>query len=232
MTSLVLGVGVLFTVGGVGGNFFVISFQRSKILASLGKFAFLHALADVPVHESSLGVHEVELVGQRGPCLRYCGGVGQDAAGEVSFGQRLMNDYLHSTVDLCEVTIWHHLRRLEADANLESGWAPVDKLDGLLGLEAGYGTMCLLGHNISAVEQACCHIFSIAWVTLDHLVARLKARHGNFLDRVGLIARFCGRNNGRIGHQREMDTWVWYQIGLEFVQIDVQRSIKTERSGD
>lgn len=29
-----------------------------------------------------------------------------------------------------------------------------------------------------------------------------------------------------------MDTWVWDQVGLELVEIDVKRSIETEGSGD
>ena len=29
-----------------------------------------------------------------------------------------------------------------------------------------------------------------------------------------------------------MDSWVWYQVGLEFVQIDIQSTIESQRSSD
>merc|ERR1719198_2944299 len=49
-------------LGGLGADLLVVLLEGSKILASLGELALLHALADVPVHEGTLGVHEVELV--------------------------------------------------------------------------------------------------------------------------------------------------------------------------
>ena len=45
---------------------------------------------------------------------------------------------------------------------------------------------------------------------------------------VGLLSR----NDRGIGGQREVDTWVGYQVGLELGQVDVQGSIKSQRGGD
>ena len=36
--------------------------EGGKILTGLGELSLLHALSDVPVHESTLGVHKIELV--------------------------------------------------------------------------------------------------------------------------------------------------------------------------
>lgn len=42
-----------------------------------------------------------------------------------------------------------------------------------------------------------------------------------------------GRRNDRcVGDEREMDAGVWYEIGLELVQIDVQGAVEAERRGD
>jgi hypothetical protein len=41
-----------------------------------------------------------------------------------------------------------------------------------------------------------------------------------------------GRDDGRIGNQREVDTGVGDQVGLELVQVDVERAIEAERRGD
>merc|ERR1719446_1066915 len=49
-------------LGGLGGHLLVVLLKRGQVLAGLGELALLHALADVPVHEGALGVHEVELV--------------------------------------------------------------------------------------------------------------------------------------------------------------------------
>ena len=40
------------------------------------------------------------------------------------------------------------------------------------------------------------------------------------------------REEGRIGGEREVNTREWHQIGLELVQINVEGSIKSERSSD
>lgn len=41
-----------------------------------------------------------------------------------------------------------------------------------------------------------------------------------------------GRDNWGIGHKREVDTRVRDEVGLELVEIDVQRTVKSQRSGD
>ena len=106
--------------------------------------------------------------------------------------------YVHCAVDLGEIAVGYHLRRLIADANLEPGRTPVDKLNGALCLESGDGTMGVLGHDVATVEQASGHILSVARVTLDHLVVGLEAGHGDFLNRVGLVRSFRGRDNGGV----------------------------------
>jgi len=88
---------------------------------------------------------------------------------------------LHSTVDLGQIAVGHHLRRLVANTNLETSRAPVDELDGALGLESGDGAVDVLGDNVSTVEQASGHVLSVTGITLDHLVVGLKTRHGDLL---------------------------------------------------
>ena len=138
----------------------------------------------------------------------------------------------HSAVDLCKIAVRNHLRWLEADTDLEASWAPVDELDGALRLEGGNGCVNILGHNIATVQQAGGHVLAVAWIALDHLVVWLKARHGDLLDRVGLVCGLGSRDDRRVGHEREVDTWVWHKVGLELVQVDVQGAIEAQRSGD
>ena len=82
---------------------------------------------------------------------------------------------LHCTIDLGQVTVGNHLGWLEANANLETRWAPVDELDGAFGLQSCNSTVYIVWNDITTVEQASSHVFSIARIALDHLVVRLEA---------------------------------------------------------
>eukprot|EP00619_Florenciella_sp_RCC1007_P015056 CAMPEP_0205908296 /NCGR_PEP_ID=MMETSP1325-20131115/3109_1 /ASSEMBLY_ACC=CAM_ASM_000708 /TAXON_ID=236786 /ORGANISM="Florenciella sp., Strain RCC1007" /LENGTH=145 /DNA_ID=CAMNT_0053274477 /DNA_START=60 /DNA_END=493 /DNA_ORIENTATION=+ len=106
-------------LGGLGADLLVVLLKGSKILTGLGELALLHALTDVPVHEGALGVHEVELVIDAREGLGDGGGV---------------RDHAHSAHDAGKVAARHDSRRLVVDAALEAGRAPVDELDGALGL--------------------------------------------------------------------------------------------------
>ena len=128
-----------------------------------------------------------------------------------------MRKDLHSTVDLGQVSIGNHLRRLVTDTDLESGGAPVNELDRTLALQGSNSTIDILRNNIAAVQKTCCHVFSIARVTLNHLVVGLEARHRNFLDRVGLVGSLGRGNYGSVGDQREMNARVGNEVGLELV---------------
>ena len=92
--------------------------------------------------------------------------------------------------------------------------------------------MGILGDDITTVQQTCGHVLAVARVTLDHLVVGLEAGHGHLLDGVCLVGGLGGRDNGGIGDQREVNTRVGHQVGLEFVQIDVEGAVESERSRD
>ena len=66
---------------GLDADLLVVLLQGRKVLARLGELTLLHTLADVPVHERALGVHEVELVVDAGERLGHRGGVGHHAQG-------------------------------------------------------------------------------------------------------------------------------------------------------
>jgi hypothetical protein len=139
---------------------------------------------------------------------------------------------LHSAVNLGQVTVGDHLRWLVADTNLESSWAPIDELDSTLGLESGNGEMDIVGNDVTTVKQTGGHILSIARIALHHLVVWLEACHRDLLDGVGLVGCLRGGDNGGVGNEREVDTGVWHQVGLELVEIDVEGTVESERSSN
>ena len=139
---------------------------------------------------------------------------------------------LHRAVDLGKIPIRYSLRRLVANTQLEARGAPVHELNRAFRLETSHGGMGFLGDDIAAIQQAGCHVFSVARVALDHLVVRLEARHGNLLHAVGFVLGFTGSRDGRVGNKREVNTWVGDQVGLEFVQVDVEGAVEAERGSD
>merc|ERR1711948_222172 len=122
ITSLVLFFLLTLTIGGLGTDLLVVLLEGGKILTGLGELTFLHTLTDVPVHEGTLGVHEVELVVNAGQSLGHSSGVGNHGAG---------------AHDLGEIATGHHSGWLVVDTALETSGTPVDKLDGAFGLDGG-----------------------------------------------------------------------------------------------
>merc|ERR1712042_38683 len=112
------------------------------------------------------------------PCLGDGGGVAQHA---------------DSTLHFSKITTWHNSWWLVVDSDLETSWAPVDELDGSLGLDGCNGSVNILGDNITTVQHAASHVFSMTWIALDHLVGWLKASVGYLGNRelfmVGLLSR-------------------------------------------
>jgi len=148
-------------------------------------------------------------------------------------GKEISGDLnIHSTVDLGQITIRHVLGRLVADTDLETSWAPVNELNSPLGLDASNGGVNFLGHNITTVQQASGHVFASPRVTLHHLVGWLEAHRGDLLDCVGLVARLVGGNNRRVGDEREVNARVRDQVGLELVQVDIERTVEAKRGSD
>merc|ERR1719181_1301422 len=154
--SLVLLAEVLLltlALSGLSTDLLVVLLEGSKILASLGELTLLHALTDVPVDEGALGIHKVEFVVNAGKSLSDGGGVGNHA---------------HSAHDASEVAARHDGGRLVVDAALEAGRAPVDELDGALGLDGGHGGVDVLGDDVAAEHEAARHVLAVARVALGH----------------------------------------------------------------
>jgi hypothetical protein len=133
-----------------------------------------------------------------------------------------VNYSLHGAVDLGKITVRNHLGWLKANTNLEASWAPVNELDGPLGLEGGNSCVDVLGDNVTAVQETSSHVLSVARIALYHLIVGLEAGHGDLLDRVGLMGSLSCRHNRGVSNQREMDTWIRNQVSLELIEINVK----------
>jgi len=72
----------------------------------------------------------------------------------------------------------------------------------------------------------------VAWVALDHLVGWLEAHVGDFGNGELLVVGLFGGDDWSVGGEREVDTWVWYQVGLELGKVNVEGTIESERGSD
>merc|ERR1712159_402527 len=202
-----------FTISGLGADLLVVLLEGGKVLTGLGELTFLHTLTDVPVHEGTLGVHEVELVVDTGKSLGHSGGVGNHGA---------------SAHDLGEIATGHHSGWLVVDAALETSGAPVDELDGALGLDGGDSGVHVLGDDITTVHEAHSHVLTVARIALGEHGSGLEHRVGDLTHGKLLVVGFLGRDDRRVGRKHEVNARVWHQVGLELSDVDVQSAIESQ----
>jgi len=172
-----------FTFGGLDTDFFVVLLESGEILTSLGEFTFFHTFTDVPVDEGSLGVHKIELVVNAGEDLSDGSGVGDHADG---------------THNLGEITTGDDSGGLIVDTALEAGGAPVDELDGSLGLDGGNGGVDILGDDVTSVHQAAGHVFTVTGVALGHHGGGLEGGVGDLSNRELFVIGLLGRDDGGV----------------------------------
>ena len=152
-----------------------------------------------------------------GPSFSNGGGVGK---------------HTNSTLNLGKISSRNDGRWLVVDTDLETGWAPVNELDGTLGLDGGNGSIDVLWNDITSVKETASHVLSVTRVTFNHLVGWLKARVGDFSDSQLFVVSLFSRNDWSIGDQRKVDTWVRYQVGLELGQINVEGTVESKGGSD
>lgn len=92
--------------------------------------------------------------------------------------------------------------------------------------------MGVVWNDVTTVQQTGSHVLAVTGITLDHLVVRLEARHCHLLDGVGFVGSLSSGDDWGVGDQREMDSGIRNQVGLEFVQVDVQGSIESQRGSN
>jgi hypothetical protein len=169
------------------------------------------------VDEGTLGVHEIELVVHAGEDLGNGGGVGDHATGALHLG---------------EIATGNNGGWLVVDATLEASWAPVDELDGALGLDGSDGSVDILGDDITTIKHAASHVLAMARIALDHLVGGLEAGVGDLSDGELLVVSLLSRDDGGVSHEGKVNTGVRNEVRLELSKIDVESTIEAERGGD
>merc|ERR1719454_1783497 len=95
-----------------------------------------------------------------------------------------VGEHTDSTANTGLICAWNNCWSFVVDTNLKTSWAPIDELNSSLCLDVTNSSVNIFWDNITTVQEATSHIFTISWVTFDHLVLGFKASVGNFLNRV------------------------------------------------
>jgi len=87
---------------------------------------------------------------------------------------------------------------LIVDTDFESGGAPVDELDGSLGLDGGDGGVDILGDDVTSVKHGAGHVFTVSWVAFGHHRGGFESGVGDFGDAQLFVIGLFGGDNGGI----------------------------------
>ena len=166
--------------------------------------------------ECSLGVHEIEFVIDSWEDLSNSGWV---------------RDHTDGSHDFSKISTWNNCRWLIVDTTLEASWAPVNELDGSLGLNSSNGCIDILGDDITSVHEATGHVFTMSGVTLCHHGSGFEGRVSDLSNWELLVISFLSGDDWGVWWQHEMDSRIWHQVGLEFSDINVKSTIESKRCG-
>jgi len=133
--------------------------------------------------EGSLGVHKIEFVIDSGEDFSDGSGVGDHADG---------------SHDLGEITTGNNSWGLIVDTAFETSRAPVNELDGSLGLNGGDGGVDILGDDITSVHEATGHVLSVSGVTLGHHGCGLEGGVGNLGNGELFVIGLLGGDDGSV----------------------------------
>ena len=167
--------------------------------------------------ESSLGIHKIELVIESSPGLS---------------NSSCVRKHADSALNLSKIAARNNSWWLVVDSNFEASWAPVDELDGSFGLDLSDGRVDILGDDISSVKQAASHVLAMSWIALDHLVHWVEAGVGDLGYTQLLVVGLLSRDDRGVSGEREVNSRVGDEIGLELGQIYIERAVESKGSGD
>ena len=171
----------------------------------------------LPMNERSLRIHEVKFMIKTGPSFSYSGCITKHA---------------DCSLNLRQVTTWYHGWWLIINADLETCWAPVNKLDGPLCFDCCYGSVHIFRYNIPSIQHTASHVLAVTWITFHHLIGWFKTSICDFSNGELLMVSFFCRNNRRVCCKWKMNPWIRYKISLEFCQVDIKGPVESQGGGD
>merc|ERR1719371_50573 len=135
-------------------------------------------------------------------------------------------DHADGSHDFGEITSWDNSWWLVIDTALEASGAPVDELDGSLGLDGGNGGVDVLGDNVTSVHHAAGHVLAVSGVAFGHHGGGLESGVGDLGDGELLVVSFLGRDDGGVWLSRVQPPEPRHAIGLFQFTSSARKSLK------
>lgn len=140
-------------------SFLVVFLQTGKVFLDFIKHGFFQAIAHKPMSEGLLLQHRIELVVQ---------------SLENSWNGSWVGQHAQRSFLLSNISIREHTVGLIRYADSKASRAPIDKLNGSLGLNIAYTIAHILRNNIPSVSYWAAQELACPWVTSGELIGRLK----------------------------------------------------------
>lgn len=118
------------------------------------------------------------------------------------------------------------------DADFETSGTPIDELNVSFCLYGGDGVVDIFRDHVTSVQKTASHVLPLARITLDHLILRFETGCRDLVDGVLFVESLFSGKNRSIGRQREVYARVGNEIRLELGQVDIECSVKAQRSRD
>jgi len=131
--------------------------------------------------------------------------------------------------DLGQISSGNDGGRLIVDTNFESSRAPVNELNGSLGLDGSNGSIDVFGDDITSIQHRASHVFTVTGVTFGHHGCGFESRVGNLGNGELFVISLLSGDDRAVRGQHEVDTGIRYQVSLELSDINVQSTIESQR---
>lgn len=118
------------------------------------------------------------------------------------------------------------------DTHFEASGRPVHKVDMSLRLHDCEGSRDIFGRHVTTVHQARSHVLGPADIALGELSLILEALGREVCHGVSIVESSLGGDQGRVGTRHEVNARVRDEVCLEFVQVDIESTTKTDRAGN
>jgi len=201
----------------IGAKLRIFTLKGLEILTGLREFTLLHTFTHVPVDESTLGEHHIELLIHTAEDLAD--------GSSVSF-------HANSTRKSRHVTAGDNHSRTAVKTSLETSGTPINKLNGALVLDLVDRFADILRNDITTIHKAASHVFTLTRITLNESVNGIEGSSGDLLNRVLLVRSTRLAHERSIGGCKEVDTRVRNQVNLELIDIHIERTLKAKRSSE
>ena len=187
---------------------FVLLDKVGHVRASLIELDSLETLVDVPVDESTPGVHLLELAIDTGEELTEGGGVTDEGSSHL------------------ETTWWD-----VADGGLDVGWDPLDEVASVPSLDVEHLLVDLFRGHAATEVGGDGEVDTPPWVASGHHVLVVEELAGELWDGKSTVLLAATGSEWSEAADEEVETWEWDKVDSQLPEVRVELTWEAEGAG-